>query len=126
MSGAHGFARVRDGIRLNSLVSDIVPAGEDSWWLGTRGEGLFLCELGLVATAPVWLAATVLLLLFAVFAAMARVGLAMTMGRPVARPRPLPRRLLVVPGILFAVVVVGGLAACGVCASLVLKGGYFL
>ena len=86
---------------------------------------LFLSELGLVATAPVWLAATVLLLLFAVFAAMARAGLAMTMGRPVARPRPLPRRLLVVPGILFAVVVVGGLAACGVCASLVLKGGYF-
>ena len=44
-----GFARVRDGIRLNSLVSDIVPAGEDSWWLGTRGEGLFLCEKGRVS-----------------------------------------------------------------------------
>ena len=86
---------------------------------------LFLSELGLVATAPAGLSATVLVLLFVVFAAMTKVALAMTMGRPVTRPCALPRRLLVVPGMLFCVVMVGGLAACGICASLVLKGGLF-
>lgn len=84
---------------------------------------LFLSELGLVLTAPVWLSATVLVLLFAVFAAMTKVALAMTMGRPVSRPKPLPRSLAVVPGILLFAVVFVGLAACAACALAITKGG---
>ena len=73
---------------------------------------LFLTELGLVCTAPAWISATVLLLLFVVFAAMTRAGLAMTMGRPANRPVRLPRRLAVVPTLLAACLTAGGLAVC--------------
>ena len=70
---------------------------------------LFLSELGLAINAPVWLAAVVLALLFIVFAAMTRVALAMTMGKPIARPAPLPRRLLIVPYVLFTLLLAMGL-----------------
>lgn len=83
---------------------------------------LFLTELGLVVRAPVWMSALVLALLFVVFAAMMKVALAMTMGEPVARPAPLPRRLLAVPYLLFAALVGAGLFACTVTALAVLKG----
>lgn len=43
------FTRVREGIDIGSLISEIEPAGEDSWWLGTRGEGLLLYEKGSVS-----------------------------------------------------------------------------
>lgn len=71
---------------------------------------LFLSELGLVCTAPVWISATVLVLLFIVFAAMMKVALAMTMGRPANLPAPLPKRLVAVPTFLAAALTVGGLA----------------
>ena len=83
---------------------------------------LFLTELGLVVRAPVWMSALVLALLFVVFAAMMKVALAMTMGEPVARPAPLPKRLLAVPYLLFAVLVGAGLFACTVTVLAVLKG----
>ena len=83
---------------------------------------LFLTELGLVVRAPVWMSALVLALLFVVFAAMMKVALAMTMGEPVARPAPLPRRLLAVPYLLFAALVGAGLFACTVTTLAVLKG----
>ena len=83
---------------------------------------LFLTELGLVVRAPVWMSALVLALLFVVFAAMMKVALAMTMGEPVARPAPLPRRLLAVPYLLFAALVGAGLFACTVTVLAVLKG----
>ena len=83
---------------------------------------LFLTELGLVVHAPVWMSALVLVLLFVVFAAMMKVALAMTMGEPVARPAPLPKRLLAVPYLLFAALVGAGLFACTVTALAVLKG----
>jgi len=73
---------------------------------------LFLTELGLVFTAPAWISSTVLALLFVVFAAMMRVGLTMTMGRPANLPDPLPRRLAIVPTLLAATLTLGGLAAC--------------
>jgi len=73
---------------------------------------LFLTELGLVCTAPVWLSATVLLLLFIVFAAMMKVSLAMTMGKPANLPVRLPRRCAVVPTLLAVALTVGGLFAC--------------
>ena len=73
---------------------------------------LFLSELALVAAAPVWVSATVLLLLFIVFAAMMKVGLTMTMGRPVAVHEPLPKRLAVVPSVIFALIVVIGAVSC--------------
>ena len=73
---------------------------------------LFFTELGLVFSAPVWMSALVLGMLFVVFAAMMKVGLAMTMGRPVAQPQPLPRRLLAVPWTLFAVLACAGVFAC--------------
>jgi hypothetical protein len=79
---------------------------------------LFLSELGLVAAAPVWVSASVLALLFVVFAAMMKVGLSMTMGLPVSRPEPLPRRLAAVPAVLFALLVVVGIAACAYAAIL--------
>jgi hydrogenase-4 component F len=79
---------------------------------------LFLSELGLVAAAPVWISATVLVLLFIVFAAMMKVGLAMSMGRPLSMPKPLPKRLAAVPAALFVLLVVAGSAACAYAAIL--------
>ena len=73
---------------------------------------LFLSELGLVVSAPVGLSALVLLLLFVVFAAMSKTALGMTMGSPIARPAPLPRRLSAVPWTLLAFLVSGGVLAC--------------
>lgn len=71
---------------------------------------LFLSELGLVCAAPVWISATVLVLLFIVFAAMMKVALAMTMGRPANLPANLPKRLVAVPTFLAVALAVGGLA----------------
>jgi len=73
---------------------------------------LFLTELGLVCTAPIWISATVLILLFIVFAAMMKVALSMTMGKPVNLPMALPHRLTIVPFILFTFLVLGGIVAC--------------
>jgi formate hydrogenlyase subunit 3/multisubunit Na+/H+ antiporter MnhD subunit len=73
---------------------------------------LFLSELGLVFSAPVWVSATVLALLFVVFAAMMKVGLSMTMGRPVAAHEPLPKRLAVVPAALLILLILSGTASC--------------
>ena len=82
-------------------------------------SALFLSELGLVASAPVWVSAIVLALLFIVFAAMMKVGLSMTMGRPIASPEPLPKRLAIVPAALLALLVAAGIAGC----ACVLPGG---
>jgi len=73
---------------------------------------LFLTELGLVCTAPVWISATVLALLFIVFAAMMKVALSMTMGKPLNLPAQLPRRLSIVPALLATALTVGGLLIC--------------
>lgn len=75
-------------------------------------SALFLSELGLVASAPVWVSAIVLALLFIVFAAMMKVGLSMTMGRPIASPELLPKRLAIVPAALLALLVAVGIAGC--------------
>ncbi len=69
---------------------------------------LFLTELGLVLSAPVWVSALVLALLFIVFAAMTRIMLAMTMGRPVMSPQPLPKRLAIMPRLLTTLLVLFG------------------
>jgi len=79
---------------------------------GMPPSALFLSELGLVLTAPVWLSALVLVLLFVVFAAMMRAGLSMTMGRPAALPSPLPRRLSVVPWTLLVLTCAAGVWGC--------------
>ena len=81
---------------------------------------LFLSELGLVFSSPVWVSATVLALLFVVFAAMMKVGLSMTMGRPVAAHEPLPKRLAVVPATLLVLLLLAGAYIC-VCAALVIS-----
>jgi len=73
---------------------------------------LFLTELGLVCTAPIWISATVLVLLFIVFAAMMKVALAMTMGKPANLPASLPRRLSIVPWALLILLAAIGLIAC--------------
>jgi len=78
---------------------------------------LFLSELALVFSASVWGAAPILALLFVVFAAMMKVGLSMTMGRPVASHEPLPKRLAVMPAMLLVVLIVSGVYIC-VCAAL--------
>ena len=79
---------------------------------------LFLSELGLVFSAPVWVSATVLVLLFIVFAAMMKVGLSMTMGRPVASHDPLPKRLAYVPAVLLTLLVLSGIVGCAYTALL--------
>lgn len=84
---------------------------------------LFLTELGLVVAAPIGLAAGVLGLLFVVFAAMMKIGLSMTMGEPVVKPSPLPKRMLIVPGFLFAVLIASGLFFCTLAALAVQTGG---
>ena len=73
---------------------------------------LFLTELGLVCTAPVWVSTTVLALLFVVFASMMKVGLSMTMGRSVNAPAELPRSLGVVPTLLATALTAGGVILC--------------
>ena len=75
-------------------------------------SALFLSELGLVASAPVWVSASVLVLLFIVFAAMMKTGLSMTMGRPIVSPDPLPKRLTIIPAALLALLAVVGAVAC--------------
>lgn len=75
-------------------------------------SALFLSELGLVASVPVWVSASVLVLLFIVFAAMMKTGLSMTMGRPIVIPDPLPKRLTVIPATLLALLAVAGAVAC--------------
>jgi hydrogenase-4 component F len=78
---------------------------------------LFFSELCLVAEAPVWVAVTILVLLFIVFAAMMKVGLSMTMGRPVAAFEQVPKRLTIVPGVLLGLLTVAGiLCALGIAA----------
>jgi len=79
---------------------------------------LFLTELGLVCTAPIWISATVLVLLFIVFAAMMKVALSMTMGKPLNHPAQLPRRLSIIPWILLAFLTLTGLSACALCTFL--------
>jgi formate hydrogenlyase subunit 3/multisubunit Na+/H+ antiporter MnhD subunit len=73
---------------------------------------LFLSELALVFSAPVWVSATVLVLLFIVFAAMMKAGLSMTMGRPVSAHEPLPKRLVAVPSVFLALLVLAGTVGC--------------
>ena len=69
---------------------------------------LFFSELCLVLVSPIWISATVLILLFIVFAAMMKVGLSMTFGRPVSSFEPVPKRLLIIPGALLILLVVAG------------------
>ena len=69
---------------------------------------LFFSELCLVLVSPIWISATVLILLFIVFAAMMKVGLSMTFGRPVSSFEPVPKRLLIIPGTLLILLVVAG------------------
>ena len=73
---------------------------------------LFLSELALVFSAPVWVSVTVLALLFVVFAAMMKVGLSMTMGRPVASYEKLPKRLAAVPAALLILLAAAGALSC--------------
>ena len=70
---------------------------------------LFLTELCLVVAAPITLAAVVLVLLFAVFAAMTKISLGMTMGKVANRPQPIPHTLMVVPAFLFTFLVIAGI-----------------
>ena len=87
---------------------------------GMPPSALFVSELGLVFAAPVWVSATVLTLLFIVFAAMMKVALSMTNGRCVAPYEPVPKRLLAVPAALFTLLSAAG---TGACAYLAAKGG---
>lgn len=73
---------------------------------------LFLTELGLVVSAPIWMSAIVLFLLFCVFAAMTKIALAMTMGKPAAVPRPLPARLCYVPTLILLLLILCGIFFC--------------
>ncbi|MBO7482860.1 MAG: hypothetical protein J6U17_03105 [Kiritimatiellae bacterium] len=91
---------------------------------GMPPSPLFLTELGLVFSSAPWIAATLLVLLFIVFAAMTRAALTMSMGRPAARPLPLPRRLAAVPSMLLGALVGGGaFATAAIVKSMIAKGG---
>jgi hydrogenase-4 component F len=79
---------------------------------GMPPSALFLSELGLVVSAPAWVSVTILVLLFIVFAAMMKVALSMTMGRPIAAPDPLPARLSVVPAAILVLLAAAGAAGC--------------
>ena len=79
---------------------------------GMPPSALFISELGLVFAAPLWLSVSVLTLLFIVFAAMMKVALAMTAGRPAAPHEPLPKRLSAVPAAILALLAAGGAAVC--------------
>ena len=89
---------------------------------GVPPSVLFLTELGLVVSAPIWMSAIVLFLLFCVFAAMMKIGLAMTMGEPVVKPEPLPKRMLIVPYVIFTLLIAAGLFGCTVMALAIQTG----
>lgn len=84
---------------------------------------LFLTELGLVVSAPVWVSATVLLLLFIVFAAMVRAALGMVMGEVKAQPTPLPKLHALVPSVLVSALVAGGVVFTALTVLDVMRGG---
>lgn len=72
---------------------------------------LFLSELALVFSAPFWVSALVLLLLFIVFAAMMKIALSMVMGNPLVKPDILPKSLAIVPSILLIAIILLGIAS---------------
>jgi hydrogenase-4 component F len=72
---------------------------------------LFLSELALVFSAPFWVSALVLLLLFIVFAAMMKIALSMVMGKPLVKPDILPKSLAIVPSILLIAIILLGIAS---------------
>jgi hydrogenase-4 component F len=72
---------------------------------------LFLTELALVFTAPVWISIVILILLFIVFTAMMKVALSMTMGKMVSTYEPLPKKLAIIPAILFVILFCAGIFA---------------
>ena len=76
--------------------------------------GLFLTELGFVLQAPTGLAATVLALLFVVFAGMSRVAVGMVFGNPdrlhSVGAQSISKGLAVVPTLGLLTVLLGGLA----------------
>ena len=82
---------------------------------------LFLSELALVFSAPVWVSVTVLALLFVVFAAMMKVALSMTMGRPVVSHEKLPKRLAAVPAVLLILLILVGAGSCAI--AVIIGGG---
>jgi hydrogenase-4 component F len=86
---------------------------------GMPPSALFFSELVLVFRASPAVALTVLVLLFIVFAAMMKAGLSMTMGRPLTRPQPLPRRLQVLPTLLFGLLAAAG-SVLSICLALFL------
>ena len=77
---------------------------------GMPPSALFISELGLVAFADIRLAALALALLFAVFAAMTKISLGMTMGKSANTPEEIPAALSIVPWTLFTVLVAAGIA----------------
>ena len=78
---------------------------------------LFLSELALVFSAPVWVSVLVLALLFVVFAAMMKTALSMVMGRPLVKCNRLPKRLAAVPGMLLVMIVLLGVACVWLVAA---------
>lgn len=72
---------------------------------------LFLSELALVFSAPLWVSVTVLLLLFIVFAAMMKIALSMVMGKPLVKPDILSKSLAIVPSILLIAIIILGIAS---------------
>lgn len=96
----------------------VVMKGHSALWLlgiilicGMPPSILFLTELALVSAAPFAVSATVLVLLFIVFAAMMRFALSMTMCRPVTEFTPVPKRLTIVPTLIAITLVAGGTLA---------------
>ena len=76
-----------------------------------------------VLSAPVWISATVLALLFIVFAAMVRAALGMAMGEVKSAPKPLPKLHALVPSILVAALIAGGVAFTALAVLDAMKGG---
>jgi hydrogenase-4 component F len=80
---------------------------------GMPPSPLFFTEYALVMQAPLPVAATVLVLLFIVFAAMMKAALSMVMGKPHALPCALPKTLAAMP------VIAIGLLASAILMALV-------
>ena len=83
---------------------------------GVPPSVLFFTELAFVVAAPAWVSSVALALFFIVFAAMTRVALGMSMGRPAAHPSEIQLRLAVMPVLVFLTLLFGGLCASAVAA----------
>lgn len=107
IAAVHGLGRT---MKLHALIW----MGGILMICGMPPSGLFLTELGLLLTAPIWVSAVVMSLLFILFAGMTKIAVGMVLGNSdrfhSTVAKPLPWTFSIAPVLGFLVAVGGGLS----------------